>query len=291
MAAHRWARIATACALAALALSRTDALYAHGLPPLPLALWGPFGASTVDCLRHLSQATRRCFHTALTAHRHCIEATLDGRSCDTAARAATIAAARATATATVGAACRGGALTELRFADAEDARNDVLLACNEAETTLRMLYAPVLNPVVAPGLSRRERGCIAHVGMTGTKLLMATLHDHTRVFDAAAVRVLTPSQKLGRLGHVNERLGHMRTRMAAHLTATCPSAPLYGRELEDLLALLERRSACVLSSVYFHTSVPCPTPVCGDGVVDSGEWCDDGNGVDSDGCRSDCTAP
>jgi cysteine-rich repeat protein len=31
--------------------------------------------------------------------------------------------------------------------------------------------------------------------------------------------------------------------------------------------------------------------VCGDGVVDAGESCDDGNGVDADGCTNDCTIP
>jgi cysteine-rich repeat protein len=31
--------------------------------------------------------------------------------------------------------------------------------------------------------------------------------------------------------------------------------------------------------------------VCGDGHVDAGEQCDDGNGVNTDGCRNDCTLP
>ncbi|NUN13291.1 MAG: hypothetical protein HUU55_06600 [Myxococcales bacterium] len=33
----------------------------------------------------------------------------------------------------------------------------------------------------------------------------------------------------------------------------------------------------------------CELPACGDGVVDSGEQCDDGNGVDGDGCETACT--
>ena len=33
----------------------------------------------------------------------------------------------------------------------------------------------------------------------------------------------------------------------------------------------------------------CLTPQCGDGVVQAGEECDDGNDLDSDGCLSDCT--
>lgn len=32
-------------------------------------------------------------------------------------------------------------------------------------------------------------------------------------------------------------------------------------------------------------------PVCGDGVLDPGELCDDGNAVDGDGCESDCSLP
>jgi cysteine-rich repeat protein len=32
-----------------------------------------------------------------------------------------------------------------------------------------------------------------------------------------------------------------------------------------------------------------PPPVCGDGTVNAGEQCDDGNGTSSDGCENDCT--
>ena len=34
-----------------------------------------------------------------------------------------------------------------------------------------------------------------------------------------------------------------------------------------------------------------PARVCGDGTVDEGEACDDGNDVDTDACRNDCTEP
>ena len=35
----------------------------------------------------------------------------------------------------------------------------------------------------------------------------------------------------------------------------------------------------------------CTIPVCGDGIVDPGEQCDDGNDVNDDACRNDCTIP
>ena len=35
----------------------------------------------------------------------------------------------------------------------------------------------------------------------------------------------------------------------------------------------------------------CTLPFCGDGIVDMGEQCDDGNAVNTDACRNDCTLP
>ncbi|MFZ6184743.1 DUF4215 domain-containing protein [Nannocystis pusilla] len=34
-----------------------------------------------------------------------------------------------------------------------------------------------------------------------------------------------------------------------------------------------------------------PSPLCGNGQIDPGEQCDDGNTVDDDGCQADCTEP
>ena len=34
-----------------------------------------------------------------------------------------------------------------------------------------------------------------------------------------------------------------------------------------------------------------PQPVCGDGKLDTGEACDDGNNIDGDGCEADCSYP
>jgi cysteine-rich repeat protein len=41
---------------------------------------------------------------------------------------------------------------------------------------------------------------------------------------------------------------------------------------------------CVMS-----TAAPAPAPACGNGTVDAGEACDDGNATDGDGCSASCT--
>ncbi|MEO8601580.1 MAG: right-handed parallel beta-helix repeat-containing protein [bacterium] len=45
------------------------------------------------------------------------------------------------------------------------------------------------------------------------------------------------------------------------------------------------------TSTFTDTPTPTETPVpfCGDGTIDPGETCDDGNGFDGDGCDSNCT--
>lgn len=59
-------------------------------------------------------------------------------------------------------------------------------------------------------------------------------------------------------------------------------------------------TSCELDDVYFDDFLndmtvnqdgdgPPPNPICGDGRVDPGEQCDDGNWWDGDGCSSWCT--
>ena len=60
----------------------------------------------------------------------------------------------------------------------------------------------------------------------------------------------------------------------------------------DASALCSGASNRVLTADGKSLSAPPPpAPVCGDGHVDSGEQCDDGNQVQGDGCENDCTLP
>ncbi len=61
-------------------------------------------------------------------------------------------------------------------------------------------------------------------------------------------------------------------------------AALNGYETRQLKIKLDG-SAAIDNLTY------CIAPICGDGNLDSGEQCDDGNDNDADGCRNDCTLP
>ncbi len=60
----------------------------------------------------------------------------------------------------------------------------------------------------------------------------------------------------------------------------------------SLLWALSLLGACCLCSCGDDSSGakedPSVAGVCGDGVLDAGEGCDDGNTVDGDGCSSKC---
>jgi cysteine-rich repeat protein len=44
------------------------------------------------------------------------------------------------------------------------------------------------------------------------------------------------------------------------------------------------------SNVHSATTLP-DNPICGNGILENGEACDDGNDINTDGCRNDCTLP
>lgn len=57
--------------------------------------------------------------------------------------------------------------------------------------------------------------------------------------------------------------------------------------VKDNVVAADDQSVC---DTQTNVTVTCePAGVCGDGVIDAGEECDDGNSVDGDGCQADCT--
>ncbi len=263
---------------------------AHGRPPLPLALWGPFARTTIQCMRPISCAAQRCFRAVVAAERACMDAELTGGTCDVPRRDAEIASARSTAESVVAAACLGGQLTELRFADFNDARADILRACAHADGTVELLYGPLTAAPSVDAIPADERHCIVQTAAMSAKYLEVIMRAKTAVLDHAA-SIIAPSQKLGLLSKANDRIAAARTTLATQLGQACPGfADTYGLAPADFLSALELRADCVLGIMYVQTAISCQLPFCGNGITEPGEQCDDANANDNDTCHTNCTS-
>ena len=80
-----------------------------------------------------------------------------------------------------------------------------------------------------------------------------------------------------------------RRRDRRHLPGRRPSPTPTGAACDDFLGRIAAQAGCMVGFVYVQDAVTCPAPVCGNGMQERGEECDDGNDYDGDGCRSDCT--
>lgn len=184
-------------------------------------------------------------------------------------------------------ACLGGQLTELRFAGFDDAKGDMLRACAEADTALRMVYVPFFAPPSAGGMRTAERRCVTKASSTSMAYLSFVLQAKSRVLNRIGFTVLRPSEKLGFLSQAQRRITSARRKLAGRLQDACPEfRRIYHLEPSAFLTALDRRADCVIGHVHYQTSVACPLPICGDAIPEGGEECDDGNQIDQDSCRN-----
>jgi cysteine-rich repeat protein len=59
---------------------------------------------------------------------------------------------------------------------------------------------------------------------------------------------------------------------------------------EEIPLLLTETAVLMAGDVPSKCRTDCTVPTCGDGILDAGEVCDDGNTTGGDGCSADCTA-
>jgi len=281
---HTFVRVTGGILLCATAA--TTRAGAHLLPP-DLPFYGPYTAGSVHCLRVISWATQRCFKRVMTLQRQCADAALTGNGCDAGGRDAQIAAAQHTARSAIAATCAGGQLTELSFSSLDEAQTDAARACaDQATATMSIAYAPVGR---APAHTA-PAACMALTAAASQKLLRVSVRGRSRAFDRMATRLIGPAKKIAMMARVDADIAAAAHTLAAQIDAACPSfGSVYGSAAPALLATLRARAACIVNGTYVQSVVTCPTPVCGNGVQESGEQCDDGNTVDGDGCGSTCT--
>ena len=260
---------------------------AHNQPP-PIELWGPFLPGTQTCLRTISRATHACFDAVLALEQACRDAPLRGEICDEAALEVRRSAATGALRATLASTCAEGQLTELSYIGLFDAGADLDRGCaGEAQRAIAAIYAPARGGAA----SATAAACMSAVATYGRKVMWFALQREVPVMERIATRLFSSEEKQAAILRVNRELSADRARWGAGLLAACPAfEELYGRSADGFLRTLKQRAECVLSRTYVHSAIVCPAQVCGDGIPEGDEACDDGNAVDGDACRNDCTA-
>lgn len=71
-------------------------------------------------------------------------------------------------------------------------------------------------------------------------------------------------------------------------TATCVDATVQGQAVKQCMAGTPLAEGASCGTNLVCVNMNCVAPSCGDGVVETGEECDDGNTTAGDGCENDC---
>ena len=256
--------------------------------PAPIDRWGPFLPGTPTCLRMISRATHACFDQVLDIEQRCHDALARGEACDQDQVDAEISdATRVTRTALTGS-CQEGQLTEISYIGFFDAEADLFSACvTQSQAAIQAIFAPALAGQPTETVAR----CMTAAGAYARKVIRFALERETPVNERIATRLFTPDEKKAQILRVETELSQTRPRWVAGLTAACPEfATVYGRSADSFIRTMKQRSDCVLSLTYVHSAVSCISQVCGNGIQEATEECDDGNRDDTDTCKSDCTA-
>lgn len=276
-----WIRAAVAAlAAAGSCIGLAGTAGAHG-GRLPLDAWGGFTGDVLRCQRVIAQAAAQCAETAWAARRACRESELAGDVCDAAATTARIADARRAAQDAVDDGCTERQAIALQFLGSFDLQQDLIAFCRDWERAADSATF---------GGGAADPACASATAAAVTDVMRYALRNRRRCMDRVAALPAGDAGRTPMLAGAERRLSRGVDQAATRLAARCPDfASHYGRPARELLATLSSRADCVGGAFYIQDRVLCAAAVCGNGVVEPSEECDDGNTADGDGCPATCS--
>jgi len=285
-------RIRRALAAALLSLAVAQVAYAHGVPT-PLAFYGGFDPVSARCQRAVGLAAERCSMQAVTLRNACMNAQVNGQSCDTASVDAAVEATYQQARDIVGRLCSNRETLILGFGSESDAQRDVANSCHDLETAaLSATFGPAINSGSVASADETRRACMAATAKGAATLLRRAARERRHALDRIVANEFHVVQEkltivFRAAAHIGLQEAAVRRRIAKVCSETDFQA-VYERSFNDFLDGIVARSACLTSGTYVQEAVSCPASACGNGIQEPGEECDDGNGYDADACRNDC---
>ncbi len=254
--------------------------------------YGGFGGTAARCQRIISKAAEDCATQVVAARNQCMSAQIDGQPCDGAAVDAAAQTARQHARDLVAQFCTDPDAEALQFNNLQEAQLDAASACGDAETAMvSATYGPVMIGGSVGSVDETARTCVAAAGREGERLMRLATRVRRRALDRVVANELLPPEKQQLVDRAAHRIQQAHAGAKQRLEAACGAANfarVYGRSLDTFLDGMQQRGDCVAGATYVQAAVTCPASVCGNGMQEAGEACDDGNSYDSDACHNDC---
>ena len=275
-------------------------VHAHGLA-LPFAFWGGFSPAAAYCQRIIALAADRCGGAVWKVRSACLGALVDGGACDVTGADNAVQQAHLNALNVIDLQCTSPEAQALNFLLKYEAQTDMNVFCTALEAaTVSAVYGPVTVQGIVRSVDATTRHCVDVTQRGATRLLRFAFRERRRALDTAAtVQVcdppgenctsLPPTDKQALVNRSTARIERARAALAVRVEAACPTfESVYHRSADVVLENLASRADCLAGATYVQNAVVCPASVCGNGMVEAGEQCDDGNTTDGDGCSSTC---
>jgi cysteine-rich repeat protein len=147
------------------------------------------------------------------------------------------------------------------------------------------VYGPLQQP------SAEQRACAEAAADATGSIMEFIFRNRRQCMDRVAGMPLQAPNRAGLLDVAAQRIDDAYSGLAARLSARCGAtafAALYKRTPHDFVAALGERADCIGAQLYIQDAVLCPAAVCGNGIVEPGEDCDDHNTSDGDACPAKC---
>ena len=258
---------------------------------MPLALWGGFDSGAALCQRIIGKAAVHCATAVWAARSTCLAAQVTGGACDQAGTDTAVQQAHQDALDIVDRYCADYAV-ELGFTLTIETETDIDTFCQQFDAALTSgVYGPFLSGRTAAQAAPDTAGCMSATADAAKHLLRVAFRARTRALNRIASVVFGPAEKLRAVAQSTAFIERARSVLGQGLQMRCPDpgfSAVYGQSADTLLALIAERADCLGGAAYVQNAILCPAAICGNGMVEPTEQCDDGNTLSGDGCDATC---
>lgn len=261
---------------------------------VPLTFWADnFTPVEARCQLEIGAGAATCGFGAWTIRRDCLLEQLAGGTCDEEADDAAIEALRlGVFRGDIDPACQGANLAAMSFQDLVDVQLDVVTFCRELEAAaVSVVFNPFFAAEGPDDLDEAQQACVRTFAGVTTKAFNYAFRVRRSALDRIANRRRSSRTKNADVNEANLRIDAANQALREALLRGCSEeafSALYGQTPAQAVALVASRSACLASRTYPVDAYECPAAVCGNGMRETNERCDDGNTDSGDGCSATC---